>query len=130
MYAILKLIHVSAAILTVSGFIVRGLWMLADSPNLERRIVRTVPHIVDTIFLLSGISLIWIFKLPVLNQPWLLTKVAALFVYILLGTIALKRGKTKRIKIGAFALALLTFTYIVGVALSKSMTSWAALLTA
>ena len=130
MYAILKLIHVSAAILTISGFIVRGLWMLADSPNLERRIVRTVPHIVDTIFLLSGISLIWIFKLPVLNQPWLLTKFAALFVYILLGTIALKRGKTKRIKIGAFALALLTFTYIVGVALSKSMTSWAALLTA
>jgi len=124
MYSTLKLIHVSTAILTISGFILRGLWMLLESPLLEHRIVRTAPHIIDTVFLLSGIGLIWTLNLPVLNQPWLLTKFVALVVYILLGTIALKRGKTRRIRIGALTLALLTFAYIAGVALSKSMGSW------
>jgi len=124
MYATLKLIHISAAILTISGFVLRGLWMLVESPILGTRIVRTAPHIIDTVFLLSGIGLIWTLNLPVLNQPWLLTKFAALIAYILLGTIALKRGRTRHIRIGALALALLTFAYIGGVAMSKSMGSW------
>jgi len=124
MYATLKLIHISAAILTISGFVLRGFWMLVESPMLGTRIVRTAPHFIDTVFLLSGIGLIWTLNLPVLNQPWLLTKFAALIAYILLGTIALKRGKTRRIRIGALALALLTFAYIGGVAMSKSMGSW------
>ena len=127
MYFTLKMIHISAAVLTVSGFALRGFWMLIDSPNLERRVVRIAPHIIDTVFLLSGIGLIWTLKLPVLNQPWLLTKFVALIVYILLGTIALKRGKTRRARLMTFVLALVTFAYIAGVAMSKSLGSWAAL---
>ena len=127
MYFLLKYIHIGTAALTVTGFIVRGYWMLAGSANLERLWVRVAPHIVDTVFLLSGVGLILVLRLPVLNQPWLLTKFAALIVYVLLGTIALKRGRTRRIRTGALVLALLTFFYIVGVALSKSMASWAAL---
>ncbi len=129
MYSMLKLIHVSAAVLTISGFILRSFWMLVESPKLGHRIVLVAPHVIDTVFLFSGLGLIWTLNLPVLNQPWLLTKFVALIVYILLGTVALKRGKTRRIRIGALALALLTFAYIAGVALSKSMGSWADLLT-
>ena len=124
MYSTLKLIHISTAILTISGFILRGTWMMSGSPNLERRIVRITPHIIDTIFLLSGIALILTLNLPVLNQPWLLMKFAALLVYILLGTIALRRGKTRQTRITAFLLALATFAYIAGVAMSKSLGSW------
>ncbi len=126
MYITLKMIHISAAILTISGFALRGFWMLVDSPNLERRVVRIAPHIIDTVFLLSGIGLIWTLKLPVLNQPWLLTKFVALIVYILLGTIALKRGKSRRARLMTFVLALVTFAYIAGVAMSKSLGSWMA----
>ena len=128
MYSTLKLIHIGAAILTISGFVLRGFWMLIQSPNLEQRIVRIAPHIIDTVFLLSGVGLIWMLNLPVLSQPWLLTKFAALVVYILLGTIALKRGKTLRIRVTAFVLALSTFAYIAGVAMSKSLHSWLAFL--
>jgi uncharacterized membrane protein SirB2 len=126
MYSTLKLIHVSAAILTISGFILRGVWMVIDSPNLQRRVSKIAPHIIDTVFLLSGIGLIWTLRLPVLNQPWLLTKFIALVVYILLGTVALKRGRTRSIRIAALVLALITFAYIGGVALTKSMGSWLA----
>lgn len=128
MYSTLKLIHVSTAILTISGFTLRGFWMLTSSSNLERRVVRVAPHIVDTAFLLSGVALIWTLHLPVLNQPWLLTKFGALVLYILLGAIALRHGKTMPIRVTAFVLALATFAYIAGVAMSKSMGSWLALL--
>jgi uncharacterized membrane protein SirB2 len=125
MYFTLLYIHVGAAVLTVTGFAIRGYWMLADSAELQRRWVRIAPHVIDTVFLLSGVALILELRLKVLSQPWLLTKFGALVVYIFLGTIALKRGRTRRIRTAALVLALLTFFYIAGVALSKSLASWA-----
>jgi len=126
MYSTLKIIHIGAAVLTISGFILRGMWMMSGSPLLQRRIVRVSPHVIDTILLLSGIALIQSLNLPVMRQPWLLAKLAALLVYIVLGMIALRRGKSREIRTTAFLLALATFAYIAGVALSKSLTSWLA----
>ncbi|MDH3990160.1 MAG: SirB2 family protein [Gammaproteobacteria bacterium] len=124
MYLALKLAHITAAILTISGFALRGFWMLTDSANLDRRIVKIAPHIVDSVFLLSGIGLIWILRLPVMSQPWLMAKLLALVFYVLLGTVALRRGKTKRTRAIALLLAILTFAYIAGVAMNKSVGSW------
>ena len=124
MYLALKLAHITAAILTISGFALRGFWMLTDSANLDRRIVKIAPHIVDSVFLLSGIGLVWILRLPVMSQPWLMAKLLALVFYVLLGTVALRRGKTKRTRAIALLLAILTFAYIAGVAMNKSVGSW------
>jgi uncharacterized membrane protein SirB2 len=98
--------------------------MLTDSANLDRRIVKIAPHIVDSVFLLSGIGLIWILRLPVMSQPWLMAKLIALVFYVLLGTVALRRGKTKRTRTIALLLAILTFAYIAGAAMNKSVGSW------
>jgi len=128
MYETLKLLHVGTAILTISGFIMRAYWMFSGSSKLQLKVIKILPHIVDTIFLLSGIALIVTLNLPVLSQNWLLAKFVALVAYIVLGTIALGRGKTMRSRTTAFVLALVTFAYIAGVALSKSTASWFALL--
>lgn len=128
MYSILKNIHVVTAALTICGFVLRGIWMLSDSPNLHRRAVRIVPHVVDSVFLLSGIALIVELRLAVLTQPWLIAKLCAIVAYILLGMIALRRGRSQRTRAVAFALALAVFAWIVGVALSKSTWSWVAYL--
>ena len=124
MYEVLKLVHLGAAILTISGFTLRGIWMMADSPLLRHPLTRVLPHVVDSVFLLSGIGLIVALRLPVMSQPWLITKLVALVAYVLLGTIALKRGRTRAARLPAFILALATFAYIVGVALYKSPSSW------
>jgi len=116
------------AILTILGFVLRGLWMLTGSDKLELRIVRVAPHIIDTIFLLSGIALIVILQLPVFQQPWLLAKFAALLAYIVLGAIALRRGRSKQLRATAFIIALMVFAYIVSVALTKSVASWTAVI--
>lgn len=126
MYEAVKLIHVGTVVLTGLGFMLRGYWMLTGSPRLTLRTTRIAPHIVDTVLLASGVALIFILQLSVLEQKWLLTKIVALIVYIVLGAIALGRGKTMQARTTAFVFSLAVFAYIVGVALSKSTASWIA----
>jgi len=113
-----------AAIATISGFILRGYWMMSQSEKLQHRVARIAPHIIDTLFLLSGFVLISKLQLNALSEPWLLAKFTGLVVYIVLGAIAIKRGPTMQIRIIAFVAALAVFAYIVGVALTKSPASW------
>ena len=128
-YWLIKNLHTLAALLTISGFMLRGYWMVTGSDRLQHRVTRTVQHIVDTIFLLSGIAMLAMLSLNPLSQAWLLAKFAGLIAYILLGTIAIRRGSTPQVRKVAFVAALAVFAYIVGVALSKSATSWLAYLT-
>ncbi len=94
--------------------------MLTDSSKLQISIVRILPHIVDTVLLASALLLTVILEqYPFLNS-WLTAKLFALVIYIILGTIALKRGRTKRIKIIAFISSIVVFTYIVLVAISHN----------
>ena len=126
MYPALKTLHMSLAAVTLGGFLLRAWWMSNGSRHLRNRLVRILPHVVDSAFLLSGIGLIAALNIQLLSSPWLLAKLVALVAYILFGTIALKRGRTPLIRHAALVLALLTFAYIVGVAISKSPASWLA----
>ncbi len=127
LYWITKSLHMFTAIATISGFMLRGYWMMTESDRLQLRITRIAPHIIDTIFLLSGIALVFMLHLNAFTQPWLLAKFAGLIVYIVLGIIALKRGATRQIRVVAFVAALAAFGYIVGVATTKSPASWLSL---
>ena len=119
-YLLLKHFHMSFAAMSGLLFLLRGLWMLADSPALQRRWVRVLPHLVDTALLLSALSLaVWSAQYP-LVQTWLSVKVGALLLYIVLGSIALKRGRSKPVRAAAYVAALVTFGYIVGVAVTKN----------
>jgi len=123
-YLILKTIHVLAAATTISGFMLRGYWMLTESDKLQLRVTRIVPHFVDTVFLLSGVAMVWLLHMNPFTQPWLVAKFIGLIAYILLGTIAIKRGRTLQIRLIALVGAVSVFAYIVGVALTKSPLSW------
>jgi uncharacterized membrane protein SirB2 len=126
MYLILKYVHTIAATATISGFLLRGYWMLRESPLLQHRLARTAPHIIDTVFLLAGIGMLWLLHLNPMSQPWLLAKFAGLIAYIVLGTVAIKRGPTKQVRTFALVTAVAAFAYVVGVALAKSPMSWLA----
>ena len=54
-------------------------------------------------------------------HDWLTAKVLALIAYIVLGAIGLKYGRTRKIRIAAWVAALLTFGYIVAVALTRQV---------
>ena len=125
-YLIIKNLHALSAVVTIAGFVLRGYWMVTGSDKLQHPVTRTAPHFVDTVFLLSGIAMLVMLSLNPFSQGWLVAKFAGLIAYILLGTLAIRRGSTLQIRIIAFVGALSVFAYIVGVALSKSPLSWLA----
>ena len=93
--------------------------MLRDSARLQQRWVRIAPHVIDTLLLASALTMaFWSGQYPFV-QPWLTAKVLALLAYIGIGTVALKRGRTKRTRTIAFVAALAVFAYIVRVAVTR-----------
>lgn len=120
LYATLRLIHIACVVVTAGGFLLRGAWMLSRSPLLNHRLTRTLPHLNDTVLLGSAVALAWIARLNPLDHSWLMAKLTGLVVYILLGSIALRRGRTQRVRAIAFFGALIAFGYIVAVALTRN----------
>jgi uncharacterized membrane protein SirB2 len=117
-YLILKNLHLATIAITLTLFLLRGFWMMADSPRLQARWVRIVPHVNDTLLLASGIGLAVLIQQYPLVHGWLSAKLFALIAYIVLGTIALKRGKTRGQRIAAWIAALLVFGYMATVAVA------------
>ncbi|UTW11090.1 SirB2 family protein [Marinobacterium rhizophilum] len=124
MYMILKHLHLTAATLSISLFLLRGYWMLLGSGWQNKRLIRVIPHIVDTVLLLSAIGLaLTLQQYPFVND-WLSAKLLALVAYIVLGIIALKRGRSKSTRTLAFGAAIGTFVYIAWVAVTRDPTPW------
>ncbi len=117
-YTLLKQLHLATIAITLTLFLLRGFWMMAASPRLQARWVRIVPHLNDTLLLASGIGLAVLLQQYPLVHGWLTAKFFALIAYIVLGTVALKRGKTRSRRIAAWFAALLVFGYMVAVALT------------
>ena len=101
--------------------------MLRDSPLLQQRWVRYAPHSVDTLLLASAITLAWQLGISPLQAPWLAAKIVALLAYIVIGSVALKRGKTRRVRLAAWLTAQAVFFYIVSVAVTHDPAPWQAL---
>lgn len=121
----LKTLHVGLVLLSLAGFSLRGWWMLRDSPWLRHRATRVLPHMVDTLLLISGAGLAYVTDISPLEHSWLAVKLLALVGYILLGTVALKRGRTKTRRTVALAGALCLFAYMLAVAVGKNPMPWA-----
>lgn len=116
----LKHLHMGCAFLSIAGFTLRGYWMLIDSPLLRRRPAKVLPHMIDTLLLASAVGMLFIWQLSPLQSGWLIAKIIALLVYIGLGMVALRFGKSRKTRVNAWLLALLAAAYIVSVAYSKS----------
>jgi uncharacterized membrane protein SirB2 len=123
-YWLLKYTHVTAVIASFGLFFLRGLWMMAAPEKLAVRWVKVVPHVIDTVLLVSAIALAVMTAQYPFAQPWLTAKVLALLVYIVLGTVAIRRGRTRRVRIIAWMLALAVFGYIVAVARTHNAFPW------
>ncbi len=120
-YAAVKHIHITSVAISGSFFVLRGIWAMRKSPLLQERWVRIAPHVIDTILLSSALVMVfWSGQYP-FAQNWLTAKLVALLLYIVLGSIALKRGKTARGRALAFAAALLVFAYILAVAVTRNV---------
>lgn len=120
-YTTIKIIHIACALISITGFIMRGILAIQESPRLSNRWIKIAPHINDTVLLVSAIVLAVQASISPLEQSWLAAKIILLLLYIFLGLITIRIAKTKQNKILAFIAAVLVFAYIVAIAESKSL---------
>ena len=118
-YLLLKHLHVTFVAISITGFTLRGVWMLTDSPLLNRLWVRVVPHANDTLLLAAATGLSIVQQQYPFVHAWVTAKVIGLLAYIGFGMFALRRGRSKRARAGFWLAALASFGYIVSVALTK-----------
>lgn len=118
-YYTIKQIHVIAVVVSVFGFMLRGWWMIAANPLLGHRLTRVVPHVVDTVLLLSAITLAMMIAQYPFVADWVTAKVLGLLVYIGLGMLALRRGPNRSVRVSAWLAALVVYAWIASVAIDK-----------
>ena len=115
-YLVLRNVHIACAILTITLFVLRGSLMLANSAWQQNVVLRYLPHAVDTVLLTTALMLTTVIQQYPFAVSWLTAKVVLLVAYIVLGSIALKRGRTRRVRVVAFVAALATVAFLVSVA--------------
>jgi uncharacterized membrane protein SirB2 len=119
-YELLRHTHLACVAVSYAGFFARGVGMLRGAAFVRTRWARVAPHIVDTLLLASGVSLAALARQYPWEQGWLAAKLSALVLYIALGLLALRLGRTRAVRAGAWLAAQAVFFYMVAVALTRS----------
>lgn len=122
MLLLIKL-HVLFAMLSGFGFFVRGIGHLRGESWVQKRLVRILPHVVDTGLLLTAVSLLFVLEISPLTD-WVIAKIIALVVYIFLGVMAFRVAKTVLRKAVFWLLALVVFVYMFAVAKTHLVVPW------
>ena len=109
--------HIAFALLSFSGFFLRGILMLQAPHLLQRFVFKRLPHVIDSVLFILGITLLWLGPWTLSTAPWLQAKLSALLLYIGIGFIALDRGHISRsTRFCAWLSAMTVFAYMLGVA--------------
>jgi uncharacterized membrane protein SirB2 len=97
---------------------VRGAAVLAGQGWAMRRPWRWLSYGIDTVLLSAGVTLWAVLSLDPVRSPWLGTKLLLLVLYIVLGSLALKRAPTPTTRRLSFAAALGLYLFMASVAVA------------
>ncbi|MGL5758764.1 SirB2 family protein [Plesiomonas sp.] len=122
MYMFLKHLHMTTLAISVSLLVLRFIWSFCGAQIMQQRWVKIVPHINDTVLLLSGAGLMVVtgFYPFTPHTVWMTEKLLGVVIYILLGFVALKEGKNKVIRLFALLGALGWIWLIAQLAITKT----------
>lgn len=119
-YVLLKQVHVSFALASIIGFVLRWNWRMSGSHLSQMMLTKTAPHVIDTLFLTTGVALTFSINQYPLANAWLTAKITGLLVYIVLGLFAMSGKVPKPWRVTAFLAAVSTYAWILTVARFKS----------
>jgi uncharacterized membrane protein SirB2 len=115
-YAEIKWVHVAAIATSGALFAVRGAAVLAGARWPMWAPLRYLSYTIDTVLLTAALMLVTILHQYPFVHAWLTVKVLLVVVYVVLGTLALRRARTRTARAWCYAAALAVFVFIVGVA--------------
>jgi uncharacterized membrane protein SirB2 len=119
-YLHVRMIHETAVALSVTGFFIRGLGRLVGAEPVGGRWLKALPHAIDTVLLASALTLAWMLGITPFSAPWLMAKACGLVVYVGLGFVAMRAGISMGVRLAAWIGALVTVSWIISVAFTKS----------
>ncbi|MFM7026832.1 MAG: SirB2 family protein [Limnohabitans sp.] len=128
LYPALLHLHRACVGASIALFMARGLGMAARQHWPMRGRWRHLSVAIDSLLLSAGAGLWALLGYHPLQQTWLGAKLVLLLVYIVLGSFALKRGRTRRQRLGFFIAALATVLTMAGMALARHPAGWWVLL--
>jgi uncharacterized membrane protein SirB2 len=115
-YPQIKLVHVAAVLASGGLFALRGAAVQLGGAWAMAAPLRYLSYTIDTVLLTAALMLATILKLQPLQHPWLLAKIGLLVVYVVLGTLALKRARSRKMRFAAWSAALLVYAMIITIA--------------
>lgn len=118
-YFVLKQVHLTCVVFSISGFFVRGLLMFRGSPWFRNRALRLAVDVNDSVLLSVAVAMVFLSGQYPLVVPWVTAKIAGLLAYIGLGVVAFRFARTPHARFGAWSAALAVAGYIVSVAIMK-----------
>jgi uncharacterized membrane protein SirB2 len=117
-YLQIKLVHIFLALGSGALFAVRGLGVLAGLRLAMAAPVRYLSYGIDTALVTAALMLLAVLHLNPLSTPWLAVKLSLLAAYIVFGSLALKRARSRKDKARFYLLALACFGFMYSVARS------------
>jgi uncharacterized membrane protein SirB2 len=119
-YVLIRQMHVVTAVLSVTLFTLRFLFLMGRSARLQKRWLKVLPHLNDSVLLVLATLLCVSIQQAPLITPWLTEKVSAVILYILAGMFALKWSKSRLNQIIWFIIAIIMFAYTANIAINKT----------
>lgn len=102
-YSQIKWLHVAAVITSGSLFALRGAAIvLANAQWPMAAPLRYLSYTIDTVLLTAALMLLTILHQYPFVHGWLTAKVLLLVAYVVLGSYALKRGRTRSLRLGCW----------------------------
>jgi uncharacterized membrane protein SirB2 len=124
-YSEIRLVHLFAVLTSGSLFFLRGMALNvfgAAWPQIAP--VRYLTYTVDTVLLTAALMLTTVVHQYPFIDAWLTVKVLLLGVYVVLGSYALKRGRTGKMRLVFWVVALAVFAFIASVARAHNPYGW------
>lgn len=125
-YLPVKQAHVGLVALSAALFVARGGAVLSGARWAMSAWARRTSVAIDTALLAAGVALWTMLRMHPLRDAWLGAKFGWLLLYIVLGSLALKRAPTRTARAACFAAALLALATLVTVPLVRHPLGWMA----
>lgn len=123
-YPQIRFVHILAISLSGGLFALRGMGALAGMRWPQWATVRYLSYSIDTVLLTAALMLVTILPGTMFANGWLTVKLVLVVVYVVLGVLALRRGRTRGMRAGCYAAAVLVFIAIVGIARVHHPLGW------
>ena len=125
-YPQIRAVHIGAVIASGALFALRGAGVLSGARWPMAAPLRYLSYSIDSVLLTAALMLIAVLPAAGFANHWLTVKLTLLVLYVVLGSLALKRGRSARVRALCFAAALAVFAGMVGIARTHQPLGWLA----